>query len=307
MDDIPPSSASPPTAPSDAGPAPAPIAPLSVFDMALHAIEATIAPLRNPQYAALWTGSLLSNIGTWAQNVATGWLVYKLAPGGRGEMWLGLNAFAGAAPTVLFLPLGGVLADRLDRRWLLGLTNLMQGVVALLLAWMCFQGHLHVWHIVAASAGMGFFGAAMAPANQSILPQLVPHRDLGSAVALNAMQFNLSRAVGPAIGGIAMVKLGATSSFALNAVSFLAVIVAVFFISAPAAHAVSPHESMLGSFMAGYRYLRGRPDLMIIEALSLLTAFCAAPGTLLPAFVERVYGGGAAEFSAMLTPSAWAR
>ncbi|MCX5659441.1 MAG: MFS transporter [Planctomycetota bacterium] len=248
--------------------------------------------LRRPDYARVWTGSLLSNMGTWIQNVAKSWLVYEIAPPGQKTLWLGIDAFAGAFPTTLLLPLGGVLADRFDRRWILGISNALMAVFAILLAALFATGHLTVGQIVFVSVLNGICAAAMVPAIQSLLPQLVSHAELPNAVALNALQFNLSRAVGPAIGGYILAGVGAGWSFGLNALSFMAVIVAMTLLPRPAP--TRRRESMLGSFVEGWRYLRSRPDLMVIETLVFSAGFCAAPAmAMVRAYDDDVFGKAA--------------
>lgn len=245
--------------------------------------------LRRPQYARIWTGSLLSNMGTWVQNVAKSWLVYEIAPDGQKTLWLGIDAFASAFPTTLLLPVGGVLADRFDRRWILSLSNAVMAGLAILLAGLFVMGTLTVEQIVAVSVLNSICAAAMVPAVQSLLPQLVSHAELPNAVALNAMQFNLSRAIGPAIGGWILATAGAGWSFGLNALSFLAIILAVTMLPRPAAPQ-RRGQSMVGSFLEGWRYLRSRPDLMLIEMLVFSAGFCAAPAmAMVRAYDDEVF------------------
>lgn len=270
-----------------------------------HGWPAPIRALRHREYRLLWAGSLVSNVGTWMQNIAKAWLVYRLGVerGGKeaGAAWLGLDALAGGLPVVLLLPFTGVMADRFDRRWLLGVTNSFNGLMAVLLAVLYARGALEVWHIVAASAVGGVMQAIAVPSNQSLLPALVGQEDLTNAVALNSIQFNSSRVLGPAVGGYVLAKLGATWSFALNALSFLAVIAALLAMRRvpPGIH---PQQSLARSFRQGLAYLRERVDIRAMILLVFVGSFFAAPAlTMLPALVREVFDGSESQFSALLS------
>lgn len=256
-----------------------------------------LAALRQRDYRLLWTGSLISNIGSWMHMLAKSWMVYQLS---GSKFWLGLDGFAGGLPVVL-TPLAGVLADRLDRRWLLGVCNFLAGIFALGLALLYFSHQLQVWHIVIASLLMGTVGALMFPAYQSLIPELVGHGDLTNAIALNSLQFNVSRVVGPAIGGLVLAGMGAGWSFTFNAISFLAVVAAVMVMRARTRrHTLD--ESHLESMRFGLRYVRSRPDIMVMLSLVALTSVLCGPlAQLMPAVAKDLLGGGADELSWLLS------
>jgi MFS family permease len=187
-----------------------------------------LSALRHREFRPLWFGTFASNVGSWAQKVATAWLIYHIT---NSEAWLGIDAFASGIATVLLLPWGGVISDRVNRRNLLIWTNLASAGLAFILAALVFYDRLQVWHIVAVSALSGVVQALMVPASTSILPSLVGEKDTANAIALNSLQFNVSRVVGPAIGGATLIYLGASYSFALNGLSFLVMVVALLLIT----------------------------------------------------------------------------
>jgi predicted MFS family arabinose efflux permease len=229
--------------------------------------------------------------------LAKGWMVYQLS---GSKFWLGLDGFAGGVPVVL-TPLAGVLADRMDRRWVLGVGNFLAGIFALVLAALFFTHGLQVWHIVTVSLLMGIISALMFPAYQSLLPELVGPGDLANAVALNSLQFNTSRVIGPALGGAVLAGMGAGWSFTFNAISFLAVVGAVMaFRARPRRHQVD--ESHFESLRFGLRYLRSRPDIVIMLLLVLLAGVLAGPlGQLMPALSKDLFGGGPKELAWLMS------
>src|SRR5215212_3787880 len=232
------------------------------------------------------------------QKVATSWLIYQMS---GSETLLGIDAFAAGIPTVLLLPFGGVVADRVDRRKLLIWTNVASAALALVLAGLRATGVLHVWHIVAVSAASGVVQAAMVPATTSLLPALVGEEDVPNAIALNSIQFNLSRVLGPALGGVALVYLGAAWSFALNAVSFLLLVLAFVFIRnvPPLKKATQPVGR---SLIDGVRFIRARRDLVTLLSLVVVTALLGAPAvSMLPALVKTVLHRQAGSYSALLS------
>ena len=213
----------------------------------------------------LWFGTFASNVGSWAQKVATTWLIFHIT---NSEAWLGIDAFASGIPTVLLLPWGGVMSDRVNRRNLLIWTNVVSAALAFILAGLVFTDTLKVWHIVVVSDMSGVVQALMVPASTSILPSLVGEKDTANAIALNSLQFNVSRVVGPAIGGATLIYLGASYSFALNGLSFLVMVVALLFITT-ISEAKPTNESARDNFRGGLQFVNehgnsGRSFLVMI-------------------------------------------
>jgi MFS family permease len=255
--------------------------------------------LRVPTFRDVLAGSLVSNIGSWMQNVARDWLVFILA-GPSGKLYLGINAFAEGASLALMLPLGGVLADRHSRKSILIATNLLSAGVALLLAVLAATRALAGWHIVALTALNGAFDGFRIPANQTLLADLVDKDDVPNAIALNSMQYNLSRVVGPVMGGLTLFYVGATWSFLLNALSFLAILFALRGVSSVSS-AARTTESVVTSLRQGVGYVRRRTDLTLIIVMVVAIGLCSAPVTkLLPALASEVFASGERGFSALL-------
>src|SRR4051812_14175044 len=244
-----------------------------------HALSA----LRHREFRLLWFGTFSSNMGSWAQKVATAWLIYHIT---NSEAWLGIDAFASGIPTVLLLPWGGVVSDRVNRRNLLIWTNVASACLAFALAALVFTARLQVWHIVVVSALSGIVQAVMVPASTSILPSLVGEKDTANAIALNSLQFNVSRVIGPAIGGATLIYLGASYSFALNGLSFLAMVVALLFITTVSA-AKPTNESVRDNFRGGVQFVNENSNIRTLLFLVMLAAFLGAPMiSMLPALTK---------------------
>lgn len=228
---------------------------------------------------------MVSNIGSLMQMLAVQHLVFTMT---KSAVWLGFDAFATWIPMNLMLPFGGALADRLDRRRVVIVGNLLLGLIAAVLAGLYALDRLHVIHLIIASALSGVISGVVFPAFQSMVPNLVERKDMANAVALNAVQFNLSRAIGPAAGGLAM-ALGAAWCFGLNAASFVGVIVSTMMISWRPTTSMNA-GGVLGSVIDGVKYAASRRDLVLIESAVVALAFCVSPLlTMLPAYVD-AYG-----------------
>ena len=174
--------------------------------------------LRTRRFGTFCFASLLSNLGTWAQQVAEPWLLLSL---GASSFLIGLDSFAMAAPVWLLTLPGGILADRRDRRRIIGTCQSIQMLCPTLLVVLLLTGAVRPWMVIALSVVVGVTDALSMPSFQSIVPSIVERRQIASALALNATQFNLSRILGPALAGILMASVGAVGCFALNAASYL--------------------------------------------------------------------------------------
>ena len=169
-------------------------------------------------------GLFLSNVGTWMQTVAQGWLVYRLSDS---ALVLGLVTFSGSIPTLLLAPFAGVAADRFDRRRLLIATQIVQMASAFLLALATWQGFVSIPLVAALAVANGAASAYMTPSHQSLFIDLVGRHDLMNAISLNSMQFNLSRIVGPMLAGFTIAAFGENVCFFLNALSFVPFLAAI--------------------------------------------------------------------------------
>src|SRR6476619_7725212 len=186
-------------------------------------LKRTLTAFTYRDFRVLWFGAFTSTVGTWMQKVAQSWLVFDLT---KSSFFLGLDDFLGQLPILLFTLVGGVVADRHDRRRLLLGSQYIQMAAAFTLAALVFFGQVRIWHILSWSFLTGMAQAFGGPAYQSLTPSLVEKKHLTNAIALNSIQFNLARVFGPLLAGAALF-FGTAACFALNGLSFLVVIVAL--------------------------------------------------------------------------------
>ena len=256
--------------------------------------------LTHRNFRLLWFGALTSSIGTWMQKVAQAWLIVTLT-GDRSAFYLGLDSFAGEAPILLFTLLGGVVADRRDRRHMMLTSQVLQMGVALLLASLVYTGAIRVWMVVTLSFIAGCGQAFGGPAYQSLIPTLVGKDHLPNAVALNSIQFNLARVIGPIVAGVALASFGMVACFGLNGISFLFVIAAILAlrdVHVPPAASVS----MVDQMKDGLRYVRNSRNLMAVTLLGFIGAFLGLPLlTFLPVITRDVFHQDVGFYSRLMT------
>ena len=239
--------------------------------------------LRNPNFRLFWSGNFLSNIGTWMQNVAQGWLVLTLTDS---AFWLGVVGFAGSIPFLFFTLFGGVIADRVNKRRLLMVTQTVMMILAFLLAGLAWLKIITVWEIAAIAFLNGTAMAMNAPSYQALVPRLVKREDLTNAIALNSAQFNMSRILGPTLGGYAMVLLGVAGNFFLNGASFVAVLWALTRIRYPD-EKKARQESMWASLRGGFAYLRQQPQMFVLVWMTVAASLLGFPFlTFIPYFAK---------------------
>src|ERR1700692_4477752 len=203
-------------------------------------------------FRLMWIGACTSSIGTWMQIVAQGWLVYRLS---HSAFLLALDQFLGCLPIFLFSLIGGVIADRVERRKILLGSQYLQMVTAGLLTVLVATGTVHVWHILCLSFVSGFAQAFGGPAYQALIPTLVEKDDMPNAIALNSIQFNVAVMVGPALAGQTLARLGEKWCFGLNALSFLAPIISLSLITARFLP-VKTTQTMFASLKQGIQFAR---------------------------------------------------
>lgn len=251
---------------------------------------ASLRPLRSRNFALVFTSALISNLGSWMQTVALGVLVFDRTgrPG-----WAGLVAAAGFVPIGLLAPVGGALADRLDRRrWLIA-TTLAETLFALLLALLAAVHHDPPVVLVVLSFLGGASGAIGFPAYQAMVPDLVPAEDLLGAVSLSSAQYNLGRVIGPALAGLVLLSQNFALVFAINAVSFGAVVVALCFVHLPPPVHQPGASSMVGRIAEGVRAARAEPGCRSAIAWISVVALLASPFiALVPAMAHVVRPAG---------------
>src|ERR1700757_5143419 len=217
-------------------------------------------------FRLMWIGACTSSIGTWMQIVAQGWLIYRLT---HSAFLLALDQFLGGIAIFLFTLIGGVVADRIERRKVLLASQYIQMFSATVLTVLVATGGVHVWHILCLSFVSGFAQAFGGPAYSALIPTLVDREDMPNAIALNSIQFNLAVTIGPALAGQALAKLGETWCFGLNALSFVAPIITLTIITARFLPQKTT-ESMFDSLKEGIKFVRKQHSM---EALIIL-AFC---------------------------------
>lgn len=252
--------------------------------------------LRTRRFGTFCVASLLSNLGTWAQQVAEPWLLLSL---GASSFLIGLDSFAMAAPAWILTLLGGILADLADRRRIIATCQSIQMLCPTLLVALLLTGAVQPWMIIALSLVVGITDALSMPSFQTIVPSIVEHDQIPAALALNATQFNLSRILGPALAGILMASLGAIGCFALNAASYLPFIWVALWIlprgRSPAANdgPVDRHHLLLGiRAIARTPHLRGA-----LLTVLLTSTFCAPLIVFCPVLVKEALRGDVGDFS----------
>jgi predicted MFS family arabinose efflux permease len=232
------------------------------------------------------------------QKVAQNWLILTIS---GSAFLLGLDAFLGDIPFLLFSLFGGVFADRFDRRRILLASQLVQMTSAFLLAVLIWRQMVPIWLILALSFVVGLAQSFGGPAYQALVPTLVDREDLPNAVALNSIQFNLARVIGPVLAGVAFYQLGAAACFGLNGVSFLAVIYALLALRSGGPVAATAHEPVMVALRAGLNAVKERRELRGLVGLAFVGSFCSLPlVTFLPVFAKDVFQGDAKGYSALL-------
>lgn len=234
-------------------------------------------------------GQTISLSGTWMQSVAQGWLVYSLT---KSPLYLGIVAAAGALPIMILTLVGGIIADRFPKKKLLMLTQALSILPALALGILTSLGITTVWHIAAVAFFLGAINAIDIPVRQSFLIEMVGLSDIVNAVALNSAVFNGSRIIGPVIAGISITYFGMPACFFINALSFIAVILALAMMQAEGRKTVAS-EGVLKSFMKGIGFIRSRREILHIIALIAVFSLVGIPYiNLIPVFAGEVFHAG---------------
>jgi MFS family permease len=241
--------------------------------------------LRSPAYARFWAGAFVSSIGSWMHNLAFGWLVYQLTDS---AFWLGITSFIAMLPSLTLSLVGGVIADRTDRRRLLLATQVVHMACALTLAGLTAAGIVTLGEVIALSLVSGVALALATPVYQALIPDLVPPGALMSAISLNSVQFNLARAIGPALGGVAIAAMGLGACFLLNGLSFLAMILALATLRIEP-RPVRPPASLWSELREGIVYAWHEPTIRTALLLAGTLSLFAVPYLILmPVFARDV-------------------
>jgi MFS family permease len=279
------------SAPSPEPPVSAPTsAPTPIPLLGGPIVQRLAAALGYRDFRVLWLGACTSSIGTWMQKVAQSWLVLEITDSAS---YLALDAFLGELP-------GGVVADRRDRRRLLLASQVVQMISAFALAILVVGGWVHIWHVLALSFLSGCAQAFGGPAYQSLVPSLVHKDHLPNAVALNSIQFNIARVIGPLLAGVTLHTLGSASCFTVNGLSFLVVIAALLSLRTPQV-APAGQRRMMDELRTGLVYVRDQAAVRRLTLLALASTFLGVPLlTFLPVFARNVFHEGVGQYSQMM-------
>jgi MFS family permease len=256
------------------------------------------SPLAEPIFRALWIATVASNIGTWMQDVGESWLMVSLT---TSPMLVALVETAGSLPVVLLALPAGALADVVDRRRLLLITQSWMLVSAAMLGLFTMAGMVTPWLLLLLTFILGLGTAVNGPAWQATIPELVPRQELPAAVTLVSVAVNVSRAVGPALGGLLVAAAGSGIVFLLNAVSFLGVIVVIYRWRPTPQRSTLPPEHIFGAIRAGLRYVRHAPELLAVLVRTAVFILCAsALWALLPVQARHALGLGSFGYGILL-------
>jgi MFS family permease len=258
--------------------------------------------LRHRNYRLLWFGNLVSISGDWMDQVAFSWLVYSMT---HSTVALAMVNVCRAGPILFFTLIGGVVADRFERRRLMFTTQSISMMLAFLLAGLLSAGLLEVWMAFAIAVARGVTNSFNQPARQSLISELVPSEDLPNAVGLNSATLNLTRVIGPAIGGIMIATIGVQGAFYLNGLSFIAVLASLAMMRFPVQKVRAAKGTMFGELAAGLRYLRRETALRTLVVLALLPMVLGQPyQTMLTVFAKDVFRSGGLGLGVMQSTAA---
>ncbi|RLA36822.1 MAG: MFS transporter [Gammaproteobacteria bacterium] len=254
--------------------------------------------LRHTNFRRFFVGQLASLSGSWVQQTAQAWLVYRLTDS---SLWLGLVAFVGLLPVLLFGILAGSVADRVSRYRLLLVVHSVALLQAIVLAVLTLTGNVTVFQVMLLAVLLGTTQAFEMPARQAFIAELVPRADLPNAIALNSAMFNAARFIGPALAGVIIATAGEGWAFALNAASFAAIVVALLSMS-DAVRAPRTQAHHVGDgFWSGLHHVRADPLLRGVILMVMMVSLVGLPFSLLMPVVARdIYGGTAGLLGALL-------
>jgi MFS family permease len=254
--------------------------------------------LRYRNFQLFFAGQLISLVGTWMDNIAEAWLVYRLT---GSSLLLGTVAFAGQIPVFLLAPIGGMVADRWDRRRVVVATQAASMVLAGILAGLTLSGRVKVWEVILLASLMGVVNAFDIPARQAFLVDMVGREDLMNAIALNSSMFNGARVIGPAIAGILVASIGEGWCFFANSVSYIAVIAGLLMMRISRRAVEEHHASAFEHIAEGFRFVRRTAPILALLLLLGLVSLVAMPySVLMPIFAARILHGNATTLGTLM-------
>jgi MFS family permease len=256
--------------------------------------------LQHRDYRFLWIGTLFLSAGQWIQQVTLGWLLYELS---GSPVLLGAMHAVRALPFLFIGPFAGVAADRFDRRAILLLTVPVMIIACVLMGLLVASGWLDVWHILAFSAFTAVIWAVNNPVRQTLVPNLVPRRDLMSAIALNSAGFNSQKVIGPAIGGVLIAAMGPAENFYVQSLSYGMVLFLFTMMRVPPTPPNARKQSVASNFREGLVYVRQEPMLLAMLIAALVPPLFSLPVTMamLPVFQKDIYGVGPEGLGALMS------
>jgi len=261
-------------------------------------LRTTLRALRHRNFRLFFSGQLISLIGTWMQNIAQDWLVFRLT---GSPLLLGLVAFLGQIPVLLLSPVAGIVADRRSRHRTVITTQSLSMVLGLTLAALTLGKVVRVWEIIVLASLLGTVNAFDIPARQAFLIDMVGREDLLNAIALNSSMFNGARIIGPAIAGILVASIGEGWCFFANGVSYIAVIAGLMMMRLTQRMALQEHGSAIENIIEGFRFARHTAPVRALLLMVGVVSFAAMPYTvLMPVFVGHVLHGGARQLGLLM-------
>lgn len=250
--------------------------------------------LSHRNYQLFFSGQSISMIGTWMTRIATSWLVYKLT---GSAMLLGVVGFSGQIPAFVLAPFAGVIVDRMNRHRMLVITQVLAMVQSLAMAVLALTGYIEMWHVIALSVFQGLINAFDMPARQAFVVEMVEDpADLPNAIALNSSLVNGARLLGPSIGGVVIAAVGEGWCFAIDGISYIAVIGSLLAMKVNRAMTKEIPDggpNVFGELREGWRYVAGSPPISKILILLAVVSLVGMPYTvLMPVFAEKILNGG---------------
>ena len=257
-------------------------------------LRTTLRALRHRNFQLFFSGQLISLVGTWMQNIAQDWLVYRLT---GSSVLLSTVAFANQIPIFLLAPVAGIVADRWNRHRIVIATQSASMALALTLATLTLTGRIRVWEIMVLASLLGVVNAFDIPARQAFLIDMVGRDDLLNAIALNSSMFNGARIIGPAIAGILVASVGEGWCFFGNGISYIAVITGLLLMKLKKRTELQKHGSAIENMIEGFRFARHTAPVRALLLLIGFVSFAAMPYTvLMPIFAGRILHGGARQY-----------
>jgi predicted MFS family arabinose efflux permease len=255
--------------------------------------------LKHQNFRYFWIGQCISLLGTWIQRTSQLWLVYNIT---RSPFLLGILGVFQFGPMLLFSLFAGTLVDRFSKKKVLILTQAVLMLQAFVLAFLVWTGHVQYWHILILAAIMGFVNTLDMPTRQSFIIELVGKEDLMSAVALNSAIVNIAKIIGPALSGIVIISLGMSSCFFLNGVSFIAVIIGLYFIKTNPINIQKRNGKLLSEVLEGLKYI-GSSKILLSAVFAMLAVgtFAMNSDVIIPVFAREVLHQQARTYGLLLS------